>query len=54
MNADLAELDELTEKERNPDWLKDKGEYVSHAHHTTYISLNGFFKINRELYFFLF
>ncbi|XP_060780189.1 dynein assembly factor 4, axonemal [Neoarius graeffei] len=26
VNADLAELDELTEKERNPDWLKDKGD----------------------------
>ncbi|XP_053479696.1 dynein assembly factor 4, axonemal isoform X1 [Ictalurus furcatus] len=26
VNADLAELDDLTEEERNPDWLKDKGD----------------------------
>ncbi|KAI5097915.1 dyslexia susceptibility 1 candidateprotein 1 protein [Silurus meridionalis] len=25
-NADLAELDDLTEEERNPDWLKNKGD----------------------------
>lgn len=38
MNADLAELDDLTEEERNPDWLKDKGEYVllnTHTHTQT-------------------
>lgn len=41
MNADLAELDDLTEEERNPDWLKDKGEYVlyytAHTHTTPVI-----------------
>ncbi|MCJ8733049.1 hypothetical protein PDJAM_G00218520 [Pangasius djambal] len=26
VNADLAELDDLKEEERNPDWLKDKGD----------------------------
>lgn len=36
-NAELAELADLTENERNPDWLKDKGEYVSHTHTNTHI-----------------
>lgn len=25
MNADVAELEDLKETERNPEWLKDKG-----------------------------
>ncbi|KAJ6664258.1 hypothetical protein lerEdw1_008477 [Lerista edwardsae] len=25
INADIAEIDDLTEEEKNPDWLKDKG-----------------------------
>lgn len=29
VNADDAELQELRGSQRNPDWLKDKGEYVS-------------------------
>lgn len=26
VNADVEELEDLKEEERNPDWLKDKGE----------------------------
>ncbi len=29
VDTDLAELDDLREEERNPDWLKEKGEWVS-------------------------
>lgn len=31
VSADIEELSDLREEERNPDWLKEKGKYVKSA-----------------------
>ncbi|TTD92245.1 Protogenin A [Bagarius yarrelli] len=50
-NADLAELDKLTEKEKNPDWLKEKGDkFFSAGNYSA--ALNAYdlgIKLNRRI-----
>ncbi|KAK3549063.1 hypothetical protein QTP70_030121 [Hemibagrus guttatus] len=50
-NADLAELDDLTEEERNPDWLKDKGDkfFSVGNYHAALNAYNLAIKLNRRI-----
>ncbi|XP_062861079.1 dynein assembly factor 4, axonemal [Trichomycterus rosablanca] len=50
-NADLAEFDDLTEEEKNPDWLKDKGDRFFRMG-SYQAALNAFdlaIKLNRQI-----
>ncbi|XP_058244383.1 dynein assembly factor 4, axonemal isoform X2 [Hemibagrus wyckioides] len=50
-NADLAELDDLTEEEKNPDWLKDKGDkfFSVGNYHAARNAYNLAIKLNRRI-----
>ncbi|KAL2088840.1 hypothetical protein ACEWY4_015739 [Coilia grayii] len=49
--ADLAELDDLKSEERNPDWLKDKGDkfFVAGNYQAALNAYNLALKLNRKL-----